>query len=112
MCILCGDYGDLFNRPLLFVIRSFSIASKLFIGGMCVVAFAPATKTMNGATLHPHVVMLLINNWHFMFSFDKFCGKYIIAVCKFYELYCDLWCRGFWWGLVVWVTKNTKVCWV
>jgi hypothetical protein len=36
------------NKLLIFVIGSFSFASKLFIDGICVVDFMPATKTMNG----------------------------------------------------------------
>ena len=54
-CVYCAVIVVIcLNRLLIFVIGSFSIASKLFIDGMCVVAFAPATKTMNGATMHPH----------------------------------------------------------
>ena len=41
--------------------RDFSLVAKLFIDGMRVVALAHAIKTMNGATLHPLVVMLLMS---------------------------------------------------
>jgi hypothetical protein len=45
------------NVLLIFIIGSF--ISKLFIDGMCVVALAPATKTMSGATFHLVVVDIL-----------------------------------------------------
>ena len=41
------------------------IVSKCFIDGMCVVALAPATITMSGATFHPLVIMLLMSGWYF-----------------------------------------------
>lgn len=47
------------NALLIFVTRSFSFAPKLFLNEMCVVALAPATKTISGAMSHPHVMMLL-----------------------------------------------------
>ena len=46
------------NVQLIFVIGTFSLISKLFIDGMCVMAFAPTTKTISGATIHPLVVMV------------------------------------------------------
>jgi hypothetical protein len=44
---------------LIFIIESLGLVSKLFIDGMCVVALAPATKTMSGATFHLVVVDIL-----------------------------------------------------
>ena len=38
------------NILMIFVVDSFSIASKLFIDGMCVVVLVPTT--MRGATIH------------------------------------------------------------
>ena len=52
---------------LIFIIESLLLVSKLFINGMCVVALAPATKTMSGAMFHPLVVMLLMSGWFFVF---------------------------------------------
>ena len=49
------------NILLIFITWGLSYVSKLFIDGMCVVALAPATKTMSRATFHPLVVMLLMN---------------------------------------------------
>jgi hypothetical protein len=43
------------------VIGSLSFNSNLFIDGMCVVALAHATKTMNVAILQSLVVMLLMS---------------------------------------------------
>lgn len=61
MCILSGDYVDFFEWLLIFVIGSFNLVSNFFIDGMYAVVFAPATKTMNGATIHPLDVMLLMS---------------------------------------------------
>ena len=41
------------------------IVSKCFIDGMCVVALAPATNAISGATFHPLVIMLLMSGWYF-----------------------------------------------
>lgn len=49
------------NALLTFVIGSFSLVSKLFIDGMCIVALELAIKIMSGVTVHPLVVMLLIS---------------------------------------------------
>ena len=43
MCILCGDYVDLFECPLDFHKREFKFCFRAFINGMCVVALEPAT---------------------------------------------------------------------
>ena len=59
MCILCDNYVDLFECTLDFYNKSF--VSKLFIDGMCVVALAPATKTMSGTMFHPLAMMLLMS---------------------------------------------------
>ena len=66
MCILYGNYVDLFECFFNFHGRQFRFVSNFFIDGMCVVALAPVTKTMNGATFDPLVVMLLTSNWYFV----------------------------------------------
>jgi hypothetical protein len=82
-----------------FMRGSLSIVSRFFIDGMCVVALAPATNTMSGATFHPLVIMLMMRWLVFCgFSIMDSCGKYVIAVCKFYELYGDFCRRGLRWG--------------
>ena len=43
-----------------------SIVSRFCIDGMCVVALAPATSTMSGATFQPLVIMLLMSGWYFV----------------------------------------------
>jgi hypothetical protein len=101
VCIVCGNCVDLFKYNLLifiFVTRSSGLVSKLFIDGICVLALSPATKTTSGATVHSLVVMLLIRCWYFaVFISRVFCGKSIIIVCNFYELYCEFMCKAFWW---------------
>ena len=49
------------NAFLIIVTGSFTLVSRIFIDGMCVVAHAPATKTMIGAMVHLFVVMLLMS---------------------------------------------------
>lgn len=61
MYILCGDCFNLFIYIINLVIGSLSFISNLFIDGMCVVALAHATKTMNVATLQSLVVMSLMS---------------------------------------------------
>ena len=43
----------------------FSLVSRSFIEGVCVVPLAPAVMTMRGSIFHPWLVMLLINGWYF-----------------------------------------------
>ena len=43
-----------------FIRGSLSIVSRFFIDEMCVVALAPATNTMSGATFHFLVIMLMM----------------------------------------------------
>ena len=50
------------NVFLFFMIGSLRFVSKIFIDGTCVVALAPATKTINEATFHRLVVMLLMSS--------------------------------------------------
>lgn len=52
MCILCGDFVDLFKCIFDFVTGSLSLASKLFTNGMCLVTRVPATKLVLGLTVH------------------------------------------------------------
>ena len=73
-----------------------------FIDGTSVVALAPATNTMSGATFHPLVIMLLMSGWYCVVFLSRvFCGELVIAICKLYELYGDSGCRGLWWGVVI-----------
>ena len=65
MCILCGDYIDLLEC-IVFMRGSLSVVSRFFFDGMCVVALAPVTSTMSGATFHPLVMMLLMSGWYFV----------------------------------------------
>ena len=50
----------------IFMRGSLNFVSRFFIDGMCVVALAPATSTMSGATFHPLVMMLLMSSWYFV----------------------------------------------
>jgi hypothetical protein len=50
----------------------FDCVSRFFIDGMCVVALAPATSTISGATFHPLVMMLLTSSWNFVISYQGF----------------------------------------
>ena len=52
MCCGVGGFGE----------GWLGFVSKLFIDGMCVVAFAHVTKTMSGATFYSLVVMLLMSS--------------------------------------------------
>lgn len=62
MCILCNDYVFFrLNVLLIFVIGIFNFASKILNDGICVVALAPAVKTMSGTMYHPLDVMLLMS---------------------------------------------------
>ena len=54
------------NVVFIFMIGSWSIVSRFFIDGICVVALAPAISIVNGATFQPLVVMLLMNGWYFV----------------------------------------------
>lgn len=58
-CAYCVRIVLILSNALL--IGSFSLVSKLFIGGMYVVALELASKIMSGATIHPLVVMLLMS---------------------------------------------------
>ena len=62
MCILCDYCVDLFKYYFNFLMKSCRFHSKFFIDGMCVVALAPTTRTMNGATFHTLLVMLLTSS--------------------------------------------------
>lgn len=87
------------NVFLNFVTRSFSLVSKLFIDGIVALVFA--TKTMIGGD-GPSSCCDVVDKWLIFcyFHVEGLCGKSIIIVCKFYELYCKVWCRGFWWRVV------------
>jgi hypothetical protein len=58
--LICWNVFFIFTRGNL------SFVSRFFIGGMCVVALAPVTSTMSGATFHPLVMMLLMSGWYFV----------------------------------------------
>jgi hypothetical protein len=49
------------NALLIFVIRIFNFVSKNLNDGICVVALAPATRTMSGTTFYPLDAMLLMS---------------------------------------------------
>ena len=42
------------------------------------------------------------------FSLDSFFCKLVIGICKFYEIYFDVWIWMEWWSAIVWNTLNTK----
>ena len=71
MCILCGDYVNLFECTFDFCDRELSIVSKFFINGMRVVTLAPAPNTMSGATIHPLAMMLLMSAWYPLVSLSR-----------------------------------------
>ena len=54
------------NVFFIFMRGSLSIVYRVCIDGMCVVALAPATSTMSGATFQPLVIMLLMSGWYFV----------------------------------------------
>ena len=54
------------NVFFIFMRGSLSVVSRFCIDGMCVVALAPATSTMSGATFQPLVIMLLMSGWYFV----------------------------------------------
>ena len=83
MCRLCG--GNVKLLECVFFLRgSLSIVSRFFIDGMCVVAFAHATNTMSGTTFHSPCDNVIDERLVFCgFPMQGFCGKYLIAVCKF-----------------------------
>ena len=56
MCILCGDYVNLFGCIFYSNGRYLNLVSMFFIGGMCVVALALEASNMSGATFHPLAV--------------------------------------------------------
>ena len=49
------------NVFFIFMRGNLSVVYRFFIDGMCVVALAPATSTMSGATFHSLVMMLLMS---------------------------------------------------
>ena len=69
--LICWNVYFIFMRGCL------SVVSRFFIDGMCVVALAPATSTMSGATSHPLVMMLLMSGWYFVVilsrGFEQIC---------------------------------------
>ena len=59
----CGSFMFIsLNVFLIVVIGILSFVPKYFINGICVVAFAPATRTISGATFHPLYAMLLTSD--------------------------------------------------
>ena len=61
VCILYGDYVDLFECTFIFGIGILRLVSNSFVDGMCVVALAPAANTMNGATFQPLAMTLFMS---------------------------------------------------
>ena len=68
MCILYGNYVDLFKCMFDFYDMEFEFESVFssFIDGMWIVALAHATKTIIGATFHPLTTILLMSGWYFV----------------------------------------------
>jgi hypothetical protein len=61
VCILYGNYVDLFICTFDFVVGSLNLVSSAFIDGICVVALALAAITMSGATFQPLAMTLLMS---------------------------------------------------
>ena len=63
---------------------SLSFVSRFFIDGMCVVALAPATSTMSGATFHPPCYDVIDDRLVFCgFPIKGFCSlSYVIWANK------------------------------
>jgi hypothetical protein len=61
VCILYGNYVDLFECTYAFHGREFEFGSSALIDGMYVVALAHAAITMSGATFQPLVLTLLMS---------------------------------------------------
>ena len=88
------------NVFFIFKIGSLSFVSKFLIDGMCVVVLAPATSIMNGVAFLAFVMMLLMRGWYFVVFLSRIShDKFIITICKFYELYGDFWWRDFRWEI-------------
>ena len=71
MCILCGNYVNLFKRVFYFCDRECERCFQFFIDGICVVPPAPATSTMSGATFQPLVMMLFTSGWYFIIFLSR-----------------------------------------
>ena len=93
------------NVFLIVVIGSFSFVSKPFIDGMCVVALAPTTRTMSGATFHL-LVMMLMSGWHLVVFMSRVYAmrrslEYVNAMNCIVSLgvllFCFFWGGGGWW---------------
>ena len=70
----------------IFVTRIFSLSSKHFVDGMCVVALALTMTTMSGPTLHPFVMRLFLRGWYSITFLVLDCfRKFVVAICKFYK---------------------------
>ena len=63
MCILCGNYVNLFKRVFDFRDRSLNIVSNFFIDGICVVPLAHATSTMSVQSYVPTLCYDVVYEW-------------------------------------------------
>ena len=59
------------NVSFIFMRGSLNFVSRFFIDGMCVMALAPATSAMSGATFHPLVMMLLMSGSYFVIYLSR-----------------------------------------
>ena len=92
---------------------SLSFASMFFIARICVVALALVTSTMGGGGYIPSPCYDVIDE-RLVFCcclIKGFCSKCVITICKFYKLYGDYCCRGFWWGVVIWMSYDAQYVW-
>jgi len=97
------------NIFLIFMIGSLSIASSLFIDGMCVVALAPVTKTMSGATFHPLAMMLLTNNWYFVIFLSKvYASSMSLQYLNSMNCMVSFQCEKLFWRMIVWVANDAE----
>ena len=94
------------NVLLIFMIGSVNIVSKFFIDGICVVPLAPVANTTSGVNFQPFVMMLFMSGLYFMIYLSR------VSVANLSLQYVNLMnnmviyikCRGFWWGVVIWMT--------
>ena len=67
-------------------------SSKILIGGVCVVALAPAVMTISDSTFHPLLAMLSTSVWYFsvfraMFSDENLSLQYINSISSILRLF-------------------------
>ena len=78
--------SNVYLKLNLWILNVFPILS---IGGICVVALAPAMTTTSGYTFQPMLTTFSINGLYFyIFTGYSFIWYSIITICKFNGLYC------------------------